>query len=85
MIKNLHANTGDRVEKGSIPGSGRCPGGGHGNPLQYSCQENPMDRGTWWAPVHGVAELDTSEVTEQACYHMSGTVAWTFANQPTYV
>ena len=40
----------------SIPGSGRSPGGGHGNPLQYSCLENPMDRGAWWATVHGVAE-----------------------------
>ena len=41
---------------GSIPGLGRCPGGGHGNPLQYSCLENPMDRGAWPAAVHGVAE-----------------------------
>ena len=38
---------------GSIPGLGRSPGGGHGNPLQYSCLENPMDRGAWWATVHG--------------------------------
>ena len=43
---------------GSIPGSGRSPGGGHGNPFQYSCLENPMDRGAWWATVHGVAESD---------------------------
>ena len=41
---------------GLIPGSGSCPGGGHGNLLQYSCLENPMDRGAWWAIVHGVAE-----------------------------
>ena len=41
---------------GSIPGSGRSPGGGSGNPLQYSCLENPMDRGPWWATVHGVAK-----------------------------
>ena len=40
-----------------IPGSGRSPGGGKGNPLQYSCQDNPMDRGTWWATVHGFTEL----------------------------
>ena len=41
---------------GSIPGSGRSLGGGEGNPLQYSCLENPMDRGAWWAVVHGIAE-----------------------------
>ena len=64
VVKNLHANTGDKGDECSIPGSGRCPGGEHGNPLQYSCQENPMDRGTWQAAIHGVAELDTIEVTE---------------------
>ena len=41
---------------GLIPGSGRSPGGGNGNPLQYSCLENPMDRGAWWATIHGVAK-----------------------------
>ena len=46
---------------GLIPGSGRSPGEGNGNPLQYSCLENPMDRGGWWAIAHGVAELDTTE------------------------
>ena len=44
---------------GSAPGSGRSPGGGHGNPLQYSCLENPMDRGAWWATVYKVAESQT--------------------------
>ena len=44
---------------GLIPGSGISPGGGHGNPLQYSCMENPMDRGAWWATVHGVAKSQT--------------------------
>ena len=49
---------------GSIPASGRFPGEGHSNPLQYSCLENPMDGGTWQATVHGVAkELDTTEGT----------------------
>ena len=49
-------NAGD---PGLIPGSGRSPGGGHGNPLQYSCLENPMDRGAWWAPVNRVAKSQT--------------------------
>ena len=44
---------------GLIPGSGRSPGGGHNNPVQYSCLENPMDRGTWWATIHGVAKSQT--------------------------
>ena len=43
-------------DMGSIPGLGRSPGGGHGNPLRYPCLENPMDRGTWWATVHGVTK-----------------------------
>ena len=47
-------------DPGSIPGSGRPPGGGHGNPLQYSCMENPMHRGAWWAAVHEVVKLGTS-------------------------
>ena len=55
MVKNLPANPGDIRDMGSIPGFGRSPGGGYGNPLQYSCLENPMDRGAWWATVHGIA------------------------------
>ena len=50
------ANAGDVRDVGLIPGSGRCPGGGNGSPLQYSCLENPMDRGAWQAEVHGVAK-----------------------------
>ena len=46
-------------DPGSIPGVGRAPGEGNGNPLQYSCLENPMDRGAWWATVHGVAKSQT--------------------------
>ena len=55
-VKHLSTNAGD---PGSIPGSGRSPGGEHGNPLQYSCLENPMDRGAWWATVHGVTKSQT--------------------------
>ena len=55
-VKNLPVNAGDIRDLGSIPGLGRSPGGGHGNPLQYSCLENPMDRGAWRATVHGVAK-----------------------------
>ena len=51
-------NAGDARYSGSIPGSGRSPGGGHGNSLQYSCLENPMDGGAWWATIQGVAILD---------------------------
>ena len=55
MVKNPPANAGDIEDVGLIPVSGNSPGGGHGNPLQYSCLENPMDRGAWWAAVHRVA------------------------------
>ena len=55
VVKNPPANAGD---VGSFPGSGRCPGEGNGNPLQYSCVENPMDRGAWQTIDHGVAELN---------------------------
>ena len=56
VVKNPPANAGDTGDAGSIPGSGRSPGLGHGNPLQYSCLENLMDRGGWWATVHRVAK-----------------------------
>ena len=56
MIKNPPASAGDIRDLGSIPGSGRSPGGGHGNPLQYSCLENAMDREAWQATVHRVAK-----------------------------
>ena len=56
MVKNLSANAGTTGDAVSIPGSVRSAGGGDGNPLQYSRLENPMDRGAWWAAVHGVAK-----------------------------
>ena len=59
VVKNLSANAGDIRDVGLIPGLGRSPGGGHGGPLQYSCLENPMDRGTWRATVHGVTKNRT--------------------------
>ena len=64
-VKASASNAGDL---GSIPGSGRPPGEGNGNPLQYSCLENPTDGGAWWPPVHGVAESDT---TERLYFHFS--------------
>ena len=70
MIMNMDPDDGDGKESackagdlGSIPGLGGSPGEGNGNPLQYSCLENAMDRGAWWATVHGVAELGTTEPT----------------------
>ena len=59
MVKNPPANAEDAGNEGSIPGSERSPGEGNGNPLQCSCLENPMDRGAWWAAVHGVAKSQT--------------------------
>ena len=59
MVKNAPASAVDVKDMSSIPGSGRSPGGGHSNPLQYSWLENPMDRGVWW----GLKELDATEAT----------------------
>ena len=62
-VKNLAANAGDIRDSGLTLDSGRSPGGVHGNPLQDSCLENPMDREAWQTTVHGVAESNTTEVT----------------------
>ena len=67
MVKNLPANAGDVRDAGLIPGSGRSPGEGNGNPFQYSCLENPMDRGAWRAIVHGV----TKSWTQLKCMQCS--------------
>ena len=70
MIKNPPANAGDVRDKGLIPRWGRVPGVGNGNPLQYSCLKNSVDRGAWQATVHGVAELETTKRLEHARAHM---------------
>ena len=62
-VKNLLANAGDIRDLDLIPGWGRSPGGGHGYLLQYSCLENSMDRGAWWATVQGDKESDMTKVT----------------------
>ena len=73
MVKNSPANAGDVRDLGSIPGSGRSPGGGHGNPLEYSCLENPTNRGAWWATVHGVTKSQTrlKRLSAHACSRVS--------------
>ena len=71
MVKNLPACAGRRKKLGSVPGSGRYPGEGQGNPLQYSCLENPMEKGAWWAPVHGITE-------HRMQLKCSSTLAWLY-------
>ena len=66
MVKNPPANAGGTRDVGSIAGSGGSPGEGNGNPLQYSCLENPMERGAWWATVHGVTESDRIQHTHRS-------------------
>ena len=67
VVKNPPANAGDARDVGSIPGSGRSPGEGNGNPLQYSCLENPMDRGARWAAIRAVTDSDMTEHAAGSC------------------
>ena len=69
MVKNTPATAGNIRDVGLVPGLGRSPGGGHGNPLQYPCLENPMDRG-----VRGVAESDMTKATEPTCMYSRNAV-----------
>ena len=88
MLKNRPANAEDIGEVGLIPRIGRSLGGGSGNPLQYSCLKNPMDRGAWWVIIHGVTKEwgmtlqlnTTSSVQFLSCVQLSAT-SWTVAHQ----
>ena len=77
MLKNLPATAGDPRDMDSVPGSGRSPGGGHGNPFQYSCLENPKDRRARRATAHGVERvadfifLDSKITVDGVCNHES--------------
>ena len=85
VVKNPLANAEDIRDLGSIPESERSPGEGNGNPLQYSCLENPMDRGALWATVHGVAKSDTTErlsIHTGSCgYHLQLCSKWVYNEQ----
>ena len=70
VIKNMPANAGDIRDQGSIPGLGRSPGEELGNPLQYSCLENPMDKGAWWAQSIGLQRVGHNQVTNTHTYHL---------------
>ena len=67
VVKYLPANAGDARDMGSIPGSGRSTGERNGNPVQYSCLANHMDRGAWWAIVHGVTDESNMTAAEHSC------------------
>ena len=71
VVKNPLTNIWEVSDVGLTPGSGRSPGGWHGNPLQYSCLENPTDRGAWWATVHRVAKSRTGLKQQPACMQPS--------------
>ena len=78
VVKNPPASVGDM---GSVPGLGRSPGGGHGNPLKYSCLGNPMDRGAWRATVHGVTKDQTQQLNNNNLVREGGWVGSQFVIQ----
>ena len=82
MIKHLPANAGDAGGEDSIPGLGRSPGGGNSNPLQYSCLENPMDRGAWWFIVYRVAKSQTRLNTHT--HSKKSTNIWSVLDLPPF-
>ena len=71
VVKNPLTNAGNIRHVGLIPGSGRSPGGGHGHPLQYSCLENPMDRGSWRATVHRITKSHTQRLSIHTHAHVN--------------
>ena len=77
VVKNSPANAGDIGDVGLIPGWGRSPGEGNGNPLQYSCLVNPMDRGAWWATVQRLTESQTQ--LKRFSTHAGSLVGWLIA------
>ena len=83
VVKNLPASAGDTIDTGSIPGSGRVPGGGNGNLLQYSCLENSMYRGAWRDSVHVVTKLDTTYVLNINSSILQNTSKQTPISSPT--
>ena len=78
VVKNLPPNVRDVGDAGSIPESGKSPGGRNGNPLQYSCLGSLMDRRAWWATVHGVTELDMTEHTCTQHTHLPTLFKWEY-------
>ena len=91
VVKTMQASAGDIRDAVSIPGLGRYPGKGHGNPLQYSCLETPMDRGAWWAIVHGIAKsrtplkpLSTHSVFKNVVFKLSTAVSVHLASCPEF-
>ena len=81
MVKNLLANAGDVRDACSVPGSGRSPEGGHSNPLQHSCLENPVDRGVWQATVHGVTRIGHDFTTKLPLCKRDGQTHLCWVNQ----